>query len=155
MKFPESILIQLMPLSTKQDLRAQRDYSALLVQTMRKICPVIDARKKNNSTFLPHRLLVVMVLIFLFGGCKSCTPCSSLKSSSFGRRVHLFARFLLLRGCYLLKPLLNIDCRSVFLCITIASRFVWSGVNIGIVSLILVFNLLLFLLLLLLGTFGL
>lgn len=56
----------------------------------------------QNLCFSPHRLLVVMVLLFLLSCGKSCTPCCSLVSSSFRCSIHFFAGFLLLYGCHLL-----------------------------------------------------
>uniref|UniRef100_A0A0A9CUU9 Uncharacterized protein n=1 Tax=Arundo donax TaxID=35708 RepID=A0A0A9CUU9_ARUDO len=57
-----------------------------------------DIKLRASKTFanLPHRLLVVMTLLFLLGCGKPCIPCCSLSRSDFCSRIGLFARFLLL-----------------------------------------------------------
>ncbi|KAL8139225.1 hypothetical protein V2J09_005246 [Rumex salicifolius] len=79
----------------------------------------VSSKKKtvtHLSLYLPNWLLiVVMVLLFLFGSSQLCIPCSSLMCNSFSSTIQLFARFLLLCSCYLLKTLLDINCSRCIL----------------------------------------
>lgn len=64
---------------------------------------------------LPHRLLVIVVLLFLLGSSKPRTPCSSFCCSSFCRWIRILVWLLLLHRCHFLYPLFHVNRSGILL----------------------------------------
>lgn len=95
---------------------------------------------------LPHRLLVIVVLLLLLCSGQLLTSCSCFLRSSFSCSINLFAWLLLLHGCKLFQPFFDINW-SFFLSWFRPSSFIYS---IGIVVCLLLLRFFYLLLLILL-----
>lgn len=95
---------------------------------------IYPLRRYSSFSYLPHWLLVVVILFFFLGCGKFCISGSSFLRCSFCGSVHFFIGFLLLGGCHFLQFVFGDDVWYYFLiCLFSCGRIFWPVCDIWIV----------------------